>query len=78
MIPYLYEPLNMLAEKLLEAGIGPATLDYILKDGWTIRQDTPAEEKADWFSGVKARMDPMLDEETRKSVREVCALIDGR
>ncbi len=74
---YEYGRINTLAEKLAEAGIGPAVIEKIMEGGEAILSKTTPEKKADWMREAMKRMNRLLDPETRQSVRENCACCIG-
>ena len=45
----------------------------IMESGELIKKSSKKEEKAEWFLGAMNLMDGLLDEETKKKVREDCA-----
>lgn len=77
MKQYEYHRIVKLAEQLEAAWIDPDVIDRILEGGDDILRKTKAAAKADWFGQAMAKMDELLDLETRKSVREGCACCLG-
>lgn len=73
MAIYEYGRIRQLADKLAEAGVEQSVIDAIVAGGASIRKDDKPEKKADWMRGAMARMDELLDESTRRAVREACA-----
>jgi hypothetical protein len=74
---YEYHRIGHLAEQLEVAGIDEGMIDRIMEGGEDILRKTSPEKKADWFRGAMIRMNKLLDNETRKVVREGCACCLG-
>jgi hypothetical protein len=74
---YEYHRIGHLAEQLEVAGIDEGMIDRIMEGGEEILRKTSPEKKADWFRGAMLRMNKLLDNETRKVVREGCACCLG-
>jgi hypothetical protein len=62
-----------LNQSLKKHGIGSNIRKKIMKHGEQIKKTSKKEEKAEWFCNAMNVMDELLDEETRKKVREDCA-----
>lgn len=77
MPEYEYGRIGTLSRKLEEAGVAAETIAAIMEGGEKIRKTDKPEKKADWMRGCMARMDSLLDEKTRRSVREACACCLG-
>jgi hypothetical protein len=74
---YEYGRINTLAQSLQEAGVEQKIVDQIMESGETIRKGTRPEKKAEWMKEAMARMDKLLDRQTRYAVREACACCLG-
>jgi len=74
---YEHHRIRKLAEQLEIAGIDQGIIYRIMDGGEDILQKTSTEKKADWFRGAMIKMDKLLDNETRKTVREGCACCLG-
>ncbi len=74
---YEYHRIGHLAEQLEVAKIDREVIDQIMEDGEDILRKTSPEKKADWMRGAMIKMDELLDNETRKAVREGCACCLG-
>jgi hypothetical protein len=74
---YEYGRIRQLADKLAEAGVSKDIIDQIMAGGELIGKAAKPEKKADWLSGAMERMDALLDEDTRRIVRESCACCLG-
>jgi hypothetical protein len=74
---YEYHRIGHLAEQLEKAGIDREIIEGIMKGGEDIRKSTKPEKKADWFREAMHRMNSLLDNGTRKAVREACACCLG-
>jgi len=70
-------PIDRLATALKKAGVAQETRAQILAGGETITKDTTPAQRTDWFRNAMQRMDALLPEETRHSVREACACCLG-
>jgi hypothetical protein len=77
MVNYRYHLIGKLAKRLKIAEIDNEIIDQIMEGGKEIRKKPSLEEKTDWFRGAMAKMDKLLDIETRKTVREGCACYLG-
>ena len=77
MREYEYGRIRTLATSLAEAGIWGETAERILEGGAGIRRGATPEKKAEWMAGAMRRMDALLDEPTRRRVREECACCLG-
>jgi hypothetical protein len=65
--------IRVLAASLAEAGICGETAARILEEGDKIGRSSTPESKAEWMAEAMRRMDTLLDEPTRRAVRERCA-----
>jgi hypothetical protein len=74
---YEYHRIGRLAEQLEIAKINQEKIEQIMEGGEDIRRKTSPEKKADWMRGAMIRMNKLLDNETRKAVREGCACCLG-
>jgi len=74
---YEYHRIGHLAEQLEIAGIEQEIIDRIMEGGEDILRKTSPEKKADWMREAMIRMNRLLDNETRKAVREGCACCLG-
>jgi hypothetical protein len=74
---YEYSRIRLLAASLAEAGICGETAARILEEGDKIRRSATPESKAEWMAEAMRRMDTLLDEPTRRAVRERCACCLG-
>ncbi len=70
---YEYGRIKVLAERLEEAGIASEVIAEIMSGGETVKKDARPEKKAAWLRDAMQRMDTLLDEPTRRKVREDCA-----
>jgi len=77
MPDYEYGRVKILAEKLAKAGVAADVADQIMAGGEAILKTTPPVKKADWMQGAMDKMDTLLDEPTRRAVREACACCLG-
>ena len=66
-----------LSKSLEKAGIARGLITQIMKGGEAIRKSATPQEKADWLKNAMLRMDELLDEDTRRAVREACACCLG-
>lgn len=73
MADYEYGRIGILADRLVKAGIAQEIIDEILAGGDTIRKNDSPKKKANWLKDAMSRMDALLDENTRRTVRESCA-----
>lgn len=79
MATYEYGRIAKLASALANVGIDKGIADEIMAGGDLIRKDAKPEKKAEWMSGAMDRMDALLDDPTRRTVREACACcLSGR
>ncbi len=74
---YEYHRIGRLAEQLELAKIDRDIIYSIMEGGEGILRKTSPEKKADWFRVAMLRMNKLLDNETRKVVREGCACCLG-
>ena len=74
---YEYHRIGKLAEQLENAGIDREKIDQIMEGGEDILRKSKPEKKAEWLKGAMIRMNRLLDNETRKVVREGCACCLG-
>jgi hypothetical protein len=74
---YEYHRIGKLAEELETAGIGRETIDRIMEGGEDILRKTSSVQKADWLRAAMARMDALLDNDIKNTVREGCACCLG-
>lgn len=74
---YEYQRIRRLAEQLEAAGIGPEIADCILEGGEDVLRKTSSVMKADWFRTAMNRMDDLLENDVRNTVREGCACCLG-
>lgn len=74
---YEYGRINTLARSLAVHGIRPDIVERIMQSGETIKQGTSPEKKAKWMGDAMRRMDELLDDTTKRSVREACACCLG-
>lgn len=77
MTNYEYGRIRILAAKIAEAGVSQNVMDEILAGGEAILGSTKPEKKADWMREAMSRMDALLDEQTRRCIREGCACCLG-
>ncbi len=70
---YEYHRIRELAKQLGKAGIEQDTIDKIMEGGKNILRKTSPAKKADWMREAMFRMNELLDQNTRKIVREACA-----
>jgi len=77
MRKYEYGRIGVLAKALEEVGVAPETMEAILEGGEGVLRKTSPEKKADWMRECMARMDSLLDQKTKRSVRENCACCLG-
>jgi hypothetical protein len=77
MAVYEYGRIRTLAAKLAQAGVDEGTINDILTGAKLIRKGDKPEKKAAWMAGAMRRMDALLDDQTRRSVREECACCLG-
>jgi hypothetical protein len=66
-----------LAERLDKAGVAENLTQQIMLGGDGIVKTAKPELKAAWLKSAMARMDDLLDEQTRHEVREACACCLG-
>lgn len=69
--------IRRLAEQLVRAKVPAAQFASIMAGGDAIGAKASPEAKADWQRGAMARMDALLDEPTRRCVRQGCACCLG-
>ena len=74
---YEYHRIGNLAQQLEIARIDREIIDRIMDGGENILRKTSPEKKADWLRGAMIRMNRLLDNDTRKTVREGCACCLG-
>lgn len=74
---YEYKRIEKLGASLDKAGVPQEAIGRIMAGGEGIRRGTRPEEKAEWLRGAMVRMDELLDEPTRRAVREACACCLG-
>jgi len=74
---YEYHRIGKLAEQLEITRIAQEIIDQIMEGGEDILRKTSPEKKADWLRGAMTKMENLLDNETRKVVREGCACCLG-
>lgn len=77
MKDYEYGRIRILATKLVQAGISQDTIDEIMAGGELILSSTTPAKKADWMREAMSRMDALLDDQTRQTIREGCACCLG-
>lgn len=77
MAQYEYGRIKILADRLEAAGIAPEVRAKIMSGGESIKKTDKPEKKAAWMGEAMKRMDALLDEPTRHSVREDCACCLG-
>ena len=77
MATYEYGRIAKLADALAQAGIDQKKIDEITAGGESIRKAAKPEKKAEWMSGAMDKLDALLDEPTRRAVREACACCLG-
>jgi hypothetical protein len=74
---YEYGRIGKLARSLGDAGVPAHVVAEIMRDGDAVRRTTSPEKKACWMGDAMRRMDRLLDERTRRAVREACACCLG-
>lgn len=74
---YEYGRIRLLAEKLEEFGVPADVAGRIMEGGDGIRGSDKPRKKAEWMRTAMDRMDTLLDEGTRKAVRQACACCLG-
>ncbi len=62
-----------LGRQLAKAEVAPGVRREIMKGADAITQRTPLKRKAEWLADAMDRMDALLPETVRQSVREACA-----
>jgi len=77
MSTYEYGRIAKLAQCLEEAGLAPEVIGQIMAGGEAIRQSSSPAAKMGWLKTAMLRMDQLLDQETRRTVREACACCLG-
>jgi hypothetical protein len=77
MANYEYARIKMLAEGLAGVAVPENIAAQILEGGEAIVRATSSTERANWLRGAMERMDSLLDERTRRAVREACACCLG-
>ncbi|MCE5199826.1 MAG: DUF6144 family protein [Armatimonadota bacterium] len=77
MQDYEYGRIGQLAKKLEQFEIDESIIEQIMAGGETIRKNATPQKKAQWLKGAMDRMDTLLDESTRRAVRESCACCLG-
>jgi len=77
MRKYEYGRIDVLARKLGEAGVVSETIEAIMEGGERVLRGTSPEKKAEWMRECMARMDSLLEQKTKRSVRESCACCLG-
>lgn len=77
MKTYEYGRIQVLADRLAEAGIPSEIVGQIMSGGEEITKIASSERKAAWMRGAMERMDQLLDRPTRSAVREACACCLG-
>ena len=77
MAEYEYGRIKVLAEKLVKAEVGPDIIAEIMRDGEKITKTAKPEKKAEWLLSAMRRMDDLLENQVRQSVRESCACCLG-
>lgn len=77
MAVYEYGRIKVLATKLTESGVSQNMIDQIMAGGDLIRKGDKPEKKAAWMKLAMDRMDTLLDEAARHSIRESCACCLG-
>ena len=77
MTEYAYGRIRKLAQSLDAHEISQPIQDEILSGGAAITSSTSPKRKAAWLQAAMERMDALLDEPTRRSVREACACCLG-
>ena len=70
MANYEYTRINMLAEGLAAVAVPENITAQILDGGEAIVKATSSTERANWMRCAMERMDSLLDEPTRRAVRE--------
>lgn len=74
---YEYGRIRVLAQKLDEFGVPADVAKSIMEGGEGIRSTDKPGKKAGWMKSAMDRMDALLDEGTRKAVRQACACCLG-
>jgi len=69
--------IDKLDQTLTENGIKKGIQNKIMKSGELIKGTAKPEEKAEWCFNAMTVMEELLDENTRKKVREECACLVG-
>ncbi len=77
MADYEYGRIKVLADKLASAGIDQAIIGQIIEGGEDVRKSWTPQKKAAWMRQAMAKMDELLDANTRHAVREACACCLG-
>lgn len=77
MTTYEYGRIRVLAAKLESIGVSQNTIDEIMAGGDLIGKSARPEKKTEWMRLAMERMDALLDEQTRRAVREACACCLG-
>jgi hypothetical protein len=66
-----------LAEGLAKEHVAVEAAEHIIEGGEALGGGTTQEERAQWMAEAMRRMDTLLDESTRRAVRERCACCLG-
>jgi hypothetical protein len=74
---YTYGRIARLAESLTKNGIPGEAAARIMEGGEAVTPATKPEAKARWMHAAMARMDELLDHDTKRAVREHCACCLG-
>jgi len=77
MADYEYGRIMILADRLEKAGVAPEIAARIMEGGESIKKTATPGKKAAWLGEAMKRMDALLDEPTRRKVREECACCLG-
>ena len=77
MKKYEYGKINDLNKSMVKNGIDDGIIQKIMGSGDLIKPKSRSEEKAEWCFNAMNKMDELLDENTRKKVREDCACCLG-
>lgn len=78
MMPdYAYARIRVLNAALRRADLPEEVCDRVLEGGHELTEHSPPAVRAAWMAGAMARMDGLLDEPTRRSVRERCSCCLG-
>ncbi|MDR0399511.1 MAG: hypothetical protein LBH51_01035 [Treponema sp.] len=70
---YEYGKIEDLYQSLIKNGIDEDIRGKIMQSGELIKKTSKYETRAEWFFHAMNVMDELLDEETKKTVREDCA-----